>query len=197
MDAAAHALLVLLALANAGSERPPSVQLGVFFTGAPVGTINLQGDPTPGNWSPVSVGLEADGLFRAGPHLRAGLGVRYQLAYEGSGYDGGLYFGQLWYVPLLIGGTIPFDGGSELEIVAGAGIARANVDSPLSGSSLRATGPYAELAATYWIPLGRVLAVSVGAAFRIATLGVDDDTVHVSKVVSSVFPLRAGLRWSF
>jgi hypothetical protein len=198
MLAASSTLFVLLALAGPATEQEaPAVQLGLFLTGAPVGSINVQGDPNPGDWSPVGVGLDAEGLLRAGPHLRVGLGVRYQLAYEGQGYDGGLYFGQLWYVPLLIGGTIPFGDGSELEVVAGVGIARADVDSPLSGSSVRGTGPYAELGVTYWIPVGRLLAASFGAAFRVATLGVDDKTVHVSKVVSSAFPLRAGLRWSF
>jgi hypothetical protein len=170
----------------------PKTKLRVFASGTPIeGFFDAAFD------TDYSGGLEGEILFAPGPHLRLGVGLRYELGHVPAVNGRASSTDEFWSVPLLIGAAVPLRGRHEVELLSGIGIGIGSIrgGTTIDGVPFMQTvGITTELSVTYWMPIARAVDLSLGAAVSLAALhienGEDGTLFHI------VLPLRIGARWS-
>lgn len=190
--------LPLLVLATSVPQPPPAIDvaapqtsLRVVASGATMDTF-FDGVSDPD----YTGGLEGDILFAPGPHLRLGVGLRYELAQVPAIYSFASATDRFLTVPFLIGAAIPLRGRHEVELLGGIGLGAGWIrGTTIDGSPfLHTVGITTELAITYWMPITRALDLSLGAALTFAALHMENG--EDGTVLRGTIPLRIGARWS-
>lgn len=183
-------------------DPAPTTKLRVLASGTAMDGADVFSDGHFDGDPDYSGGLEGDVLYASGPHLRVGVGLRYEAAHVPPMFGSANGFDHFLSVPFLIGAAIPLQRGNELELLAGIGVGAGLVRGGETADRsvfLRAIGLTTELSITYWTPVTRTVDLSIGAAVTAAVLDVQNGgglDFGNSAVLRGTIPLRIGARWS-
>jgi hypothetical protein len=185
--------------AVAGAEVS-SCKLNLFLAGSSVGVLEMTGDGSGDVGARYSGGVGGDLLWAPARYLRIGFGARYEMAYGGAVRPWPSTTNHFFYLPFLIGGTIPLGSGGEIDILLGAGVMAGVLEGGMltpDGSSVDAWGPTIELGITYARPIARSADLTFGVAGRVAGLQSNElnGLGHPFYFLRGLIPLQVGVRW--